>query len=295
MTTSTMSIADSVKSAFPFNVDKFPLYGPDNMPTGVYGLFRDNVPKHETGFVGSGSVTSRYVPHTTDDVIALCEAASTIFDENVNIRCHWNEGHHVIIAPNDNHRRAIYSTDTVWPKIIINFGYDMTACESSIAMFRDMCLNLHRTKRIEGANTTIRHTSGLRPKMDELIAQFGELKNGWEAFMAFARQMQDRNVFIADFLNHVYPEPTATEGREVTIHKNRTAAIVERIMRERNKLGLGNSREVTVWQAFNGVQGYVQHDATRKGGNRNDFDRLMLAHSDASVLKAEKFALSLVG
>ena len=55
-------VSASVRSDFNFDVDKFPLYGPESLPTDQYGLFRS-----DTGYIkGVKSVTSRYVPHTTD-------------------------------------------------------------------------------------------------------------------------------------------------------------------------------------------------------------------------------------
>ena len=35
-------VSASVRSAFDFTVDKFPLFGPDHMPTDQYGLFRSD-------------------------------------------------------------------------------------------------------------------------------------------------------------------------------------------------------------------------------------------------------------
>jgi hypothetical protein len=46
---------------------------------------------------------------------------------------------------------------------------------------------------------------------------------------------------------------------------------------------------VSKWEAFNAVQGYVQHEATRKGANRNGLDiaRAMQAMNDPAVSRAE--------
>ena len=35
-------VSASVRADFDFTVDKFPLFGPDNMPTDQYGLFRSD-------------------------------------------------------------------------------------------------------------------------------------------------------------------------------------------------------------------------------------------------------------
>ena len=64
-------VSASVRSAFNFDVDKFPLYGPDNMSTDQYGLFRS-----DTGYIeGVKSISSRYVPHSASGGCALVGAA----------------------------------------------------------------------------------------------------------------------------------------------------------------------------------------------------------------------------
>ena len=50
-----------ITEAFSFDVVKLPLYAPDNQPTGIYGLFRDDLTGKDA-LVGSGSVTNRYMP-----------------------------------------------------------------------------------------------------------------------------------------------------------------------------------------------------------------------------------------
>ena len=83
------NVIDSVRSAFDFEVNKYPLSGPDNMKTPWFGLFRDDTAEP----VGNSSVTSRYCPHTTDDVIALVEASADVFDGEIAATCHFKHGH----------------------------------------------------------------------------------------------------------------------------------------------------------------------------------------------------------
>ena len=106
MSSVSNSVSDQVRSAFDFTVDKFPLSGPDGMSTPLYGLFRSDT----SSLVSSRSVTSRYVPHTTDDVVALSEAADTAFDGDIDVRCHFRNGHYVDVKPNRADRLAVYGT-----------------------------------------------------------------------------------------------------------------------------------------------------------------------------------------
>ena len=74
------------------------------MKTPFYGLFRDD----NQEVVGSGSVTARYVPHQTDDVLALVEAASTAFEGVADLSCGFRDGHFVTIQPSKDFRRSIF-------------------------------------------------------------------------------------------------------------------------------------------------------------------------------------------
>ena len=293
MSNATTSAADQVRSAFDFTVDKFPLSGPDGMRTPWYALFRSD----GAGVVGEGSVTDRYVPHQTEDVIALVDACESVFDEASQVKTHFRNGHYVSIAPTKEERRSVYGTqDNIWPRVVVNAGYDGKAFRATMGYYRDLCLNLAMLDKIEGTTVSIRHTSGLRSKMDELIATFNTLRNSWGTLTGVIDRLQNREVQMVDFLNAIYPQPeTDASKRAVTVHKNRTEAIFNRLTSERyrsNRPALGSDYVVSAWEAFNAVQGYVQHNATRKTGFNGEFDRILLANRDAAVRKAQSLALT---
>ena len=292
MSSVSNSVSDQIRSTFNFTVDKFPLSGPDGMSTPLYGLFRSDT----STLVGSKSVTSRYVPHTTDDVIALSEAADTAFDGDIDVRCHFRNGHYVDVKPNREDRLAVYGTqDNIWPRVIIRAGYDGESFRASLGYYRDACRNLAMMSMVSGTSVSIRHTSGLRGRMDELIATFNTLKNSWSNLTDVVQDMQSREVVLSDFLNELYPQPEQAEGRAVTVHRNRTEAIVRRVMRERlttNRPAMGQDFRISAWEAYNAVQGFVQHDAQARKGFTGEFDRIIRAANDQTVRKAERLALA---
>ena len=292
MSSVSNSVSDKIRSTFDFSVDKFPLSGPDGMKTPLYGLFRSDNSK----LVGSRSVTARYHPHTTDDVCALADAAENAFDDDIDIRCHFRAGHYVDVKPNLAQRKAVYGTeDNIWPRVLIRAGYDGESFRASLGYFRDACDNMAMMSMVNGTSVCIRHTSGLRSKMDELIATFNTLKNSWSNLTDVVDQMQSREVVLADFLNQLYPQPTVAEGRGVTIHRNRTESIVRRVMRERMSTGrptLVGDFKISAWEAYNAIQGYVQHDAVARKGFSGEFDRIIRAANDQTVRKAERLALA---
>ena len=287
-------VSASVRQAFNFSVDKFPLSGPDGMNTPWYGLFRsDNM-----DVVGSGSVSNRYVPHTTDDVCALVDAAAEAFDGEVDCQTHFRHGHYVSIAPTKANRLAVFGTaDNVFPRIMVNASYDGNAFKASMGYYRDLCSNLHIMRRVSGTTVSIRHTSNLRSQMDDLIKTFEVLKSSWASLTDLIMHLENRQVGMVDFLNRIYEQPAPDAGQKaVTIHQNRTEAIFNRLSRERLISGrgsMGSDYQVSAWEAFNAIQGYVQHESRTKAGFKGEFDRILKANNDPDVHAAEKLAMEL--
>lgn len=288
----TSSASQIVRDTFNFSVDKFPLSGPDNMATPFYGLFRSDNQQVAT----DRSVSKQYVPHTTDDVCAIVEAAESAFDCSAEVKCHFRMGHYVDIAPSADMRRSIYgTTDNVFPRIIVSAGYNGKAFRATMGYFRDLCRNLAMMTRISGTTVSIRHSSGLRSHMDQLISDFETLGKSWDTLTDTITGMQSREVQLADFLRDVYGEPSAETGRAATIHQNRTEAIFRRVLSERRASGrpqIDSTFTVSAFEAYNAVQGFAQHDSTRRAGFDNDFDRVLMASRDRNVLKAEELLLA---
>jgi hypothetical protein len=292
------SIVDRVSQAFNFTVDKFPLSGPDGMRTPWYGMFRSDT----NAVVGNGSVTARYCPHQTEDVLALVDAAASAFDGIGNVDCYFRDGHYVAIQPTKEQRQAIFGTaDNVFPRIIIRAGYDGKAFNAAIGYYRDACRNLAILREVTGTTVSIRHTSGLRGRMDSLIGSFNVLRESWGNLTTVIQHLEGTRVSLAAFLRDVYGEPEADSGRAVTVHRNRTEAIFRRVADERLRTGrgaIGSDFMVSGWEAYNAVQGFVQHEATRKGSQNRSavsgFGRIIAAANDAAVHRAERAAMQLL-
>lgn len=287
----SIEILSKVRSAFDFSVEKFPLHGPDGLRTPFYGLFRSD----NSAVVGN-AVTARYVPHQTDDVLALVEASASAFDGVADCQTYFNEGHYLAIQPSKAQRKAVFGTeDAIYPRIVIRAGYDGKAFHACMGWWRDLCQNMAIMRQVSGTAVSIRHTSGLRPKMDELIATFGTLRSGWAAVEAAVDTLENRRVNMVEFLRQVYGEPSSDTGRGATMHRNRTEAIFNRLYSERMRAGrpqLAGDFIVTAWEAYNAVQGYVQHDATRHG-SVSGMGRIVMASDDAAVLRAERVAFEM--
>ncbi len=286
------TVLDSVKAAFPFSVDKYPLSGPDGMRTDLYGLFRSDNAEH----VGK-AVSKNYVPHQSDDVVALVEAAGGAFGGIAQTRCTCRNAHHVCVSPSRDQRRAIFGTaDNIFPRFMIRGGYDGRGFLATMGFYRDACDNLAMLRQVEGTSVSIRHGSGLREKMDDLIQTFSVLKESWATLGDVITELQSRELNMPEFLDQVYGQPDEDSKRSKTIHKNRTQAIFRRLSRERFRTGrhvMDTEFKVSAWEAYNAIQGYVQHDASRMG-SPSDFDRVIAASNDQYVRKAEKITMELL-
>ena len=287
---SVSDVISHVESKFNFTIDKFRLSGPDGMRTPFYGLFRSD----SCECVGE-SVRAGYEPHQTEDVLAIVKAAAKVFDGVQDVRCHFAEGHHLVIQPTREARLDIYgSKDSIFPRLIISARYDSRAFRATLGMYRDVCRNLSRIRAVNASSMSISHTAGLRYKMDSLIKTFETLDSTWDSVSTTVKVMEANRVNLAQFLDAIYGTPSTDSQRSATIHKNRTEAIIRRVMVERAATGrplFDSSMMVSGWEAYNAVQGYVQHEKSRKGGI-GMFDRVLMADSDPAVAQAEALALA---
>jgi hypothetical protein len=237
----------------------------------------------------------------------LVDAAGEAFEGEISCDTHFRNGHYVAIAPTNAERLSIYEdkdTDNVFPRVVINAGYDGKAFSATMGYYRDACDNLAMMRQVSGTTVSIRHTSGLRGHMNDLIAAFNTLKDSWGNLTAVIRSLESKQVRMTDFLNDIYGQPTpeqlalvATGGkvRAVATHQKRTEKIWNRLNKERLQTGRPQmTNVVSAWEAYNAIQGYVQHDAQAKNGFKGSFDRILRASNDASVRKAEKLVLELV-
>lgn len=286
-----MSVEEFVKEAFPFAVEKRRLFSPEGEETPFFAMFRD-----DTGEVVSRTmVKSNYQGHTTDDVLAVVEAAGEVFEGGISRAwCAFNYGHYVVCQPSREHRYEVYGDDdAVFPRLVIKAGYGGKAFSVALGMYRDLCKNLAMPSMVQGINRRIIHTSGLRGKMDDLIGTLSIVASGWENLTETIHRMEMNHIHLANFLESLYgPEPERS-GRAQTEHRKRTEAIVSRLISERMRSGRPDADErmiVTGWEAYNAVQGYVQHDSSRRG-DPDYVRRAIMASNNRFVRRAETLAL----
>lgn len=290
-TENAVALCDRLDSVFTEDVQRFPLQGPDGMHTPHYGLFLGS---KCIGF----ACKKNYNPHTREDIKTLLTAAIPAFPssiEDMQVSAYWSGDAHIVsLAPSREYRKAIFGSDTIWPRLLIHAGYDGSSFRASLGFFRDACKNMAIIKSAgRGCSAAIRHSSHLRDKLDDLRLTFARLASGWNDVVETAQQMESRNVQLASFLAQVYPMVDDPTRRIRETHEQRISKIIRRIQSERVALrgSMGSLETATAWEAWNGVQGYVQHDQ-RRNGRPSSFARAIMAIDDAAVSRAMELALA---
>lgn len=265
-----------------------------NMPH--YGYFRT-----DNGDCLPFTSREGYEMTTHDDYVALSSAALDAMGDEGTIKAHWTQSKSraqatIIVSPTDQSRRDGYDiggNDYIWPRLIIEAPFGSTFNVRG-GFYRDACRNLD-IPRVAGASfsQSIRHTSSLRARMDELI-EICQRANNFEDMITRCRRLNEIEVSITDFLAELYPMPENASENQQTRAKNRAAAIYGRIHKEQLKLSgqTGDSNKATLWRCVQAVTGYIQHDKTRKNGI-GEVDRAVMALNDAETASVWKLADSM--
>lgn len=287
-------VADTINGAYPFTCDMLPLSGPDRIPTPFHGMFRSD----RTGLdsmVGY-PVSPSYQPHTIDDVIAITEAGTHAFPgSELDISCCFRNGHIVTVGPTVDCRRSIRSErEGLFPRFGIDAGIGGSSLDINLFLHRDNCDNMIMISTEGSFSRKVRHTTNMRVRMPELIEEFRELGAQWENMIDIVAQMEARTVMVADFLKEVFQEPSEQDSKRVhTSYYSRMQEIMNRLLRDRSQMGYmdGNLEQATAWEAFNAVQGYVQHDQNRRG-QPSQMDRAIMSTKSEYVRTALELALA---
>lgn len=289
-------VAKTVSDAFPFRVERFPLEGPDNLKTPHYGLFRTD----QAECVGR-AVTNRYHPHQTSDVAVLADAAATAMEltaDNIDIQTGWDAGQIVTIGPSKAARTAMFDDggDRVWPRIVIRARYDARAFIARAGMYRDVCKNLMLVRKISNCTVSINHgTAQFDKRIEAAVERFKQLDTRFADVASHVQRMQTVDVPAIEYVGDVLQvTPQSPKSKHV-------AAIIHRLRRE---LGMSSGDPfgeidrnddvavagvtVSAWSAYNAVQGWAQHEKTRRNVARGDWTaRAYRALDDPIVRRAE--------
>ena len=269
-----------------------------------YGIFAsDMVNGPGAGLVCIGKACSdRYLPHETEDILRIADAATTVFDgfdDKPKVSGYFREGHYLTITPSDAMRHKIKGAgkDHVFPRIRISASYKAQSITAQLGFYRDLCSNLVMLQTVSETQVKIRHNQKLEERMRELIAQFSDLSNRWSTVTDHLDQLAATRITLSDALEKVFPAPEKEEGRVVTTYDKRIRAIIRRLQEEQTVADIPHPLHVATvsgWSFLNAVQGYIQHTVSRKQSLNNQWDRSILAAKDPRVKAAEQLVFAAV-
>ncbi len=281
------AVRDAIFTAFPKEVVKMPLCGPDNLPSPHYGLcFEDATSR---GDWCSATVKQGYEPHTREDVAVICETIAAGLDvplADIDISAAWKngKGHRVAVQPTKAYRRSVASGDTIWPKFIVraNYGGSFIA---SVGMYRDLCSNMQMMRRVENTTVYLRHVGSFRDNFDATVEEWQYLAAKFDNIVECATKLRESTVAVEEFYDRLYPQPETNASQ--TRHRNKLSAMFGRMVKERKQLGYSladatDHKKANLWELVNSVTGWVQHSKrqTRNGQRLSDAAKAFAAVDD---------------
>lgn len=279
MTTATLS--QQLHTAFPYEVERAPLYAGDGSQVQHFGLFRrpDDPESERFNDCVGAAVKKGYTPHTRADLGRILDAVAEAFPEDGDFRTEftWRDGHRILIEPTRAYRKELADGSQIWPVVFIDASYNGTA-SGSVGLHRDTCANLMRIDKLATSRFGIRHTARLGLAVDEVCKSFRELGKHWPQIVATAQQLDTVKVVPADMLAQIFGPKPEDNKRAATNWEKTIGDIGYRIRTETDNF----RRAPTAWTLFNAVQGWSQHDR-RRVGELSPVDRVWRAIEDRQV------------
>lgn len=270
------AVHQAILEAYPFTVDKFPLAGPDGMKTDIYACFRSDNSK----MVGNKSVKSRYVPHTTEHVADVCQAAAYAFGEDVKMTTNFRHGHIVNITPVKTEMLELNKREQLIPMMMLRASFDGRSFIMNLGLNNPLCTNLEIFESVKECQANIRHTSAIDFRMENLVKKLSALRESWVTIETFIEHMNGNSTHIDDFIAELFKKTDSKKGE--SMYNKRRDAIKDRIRDEQIATGEQVSSYATNWRLYNGIQGYFQHDAIRREGT-TEIERILSANTGDTV------------
>lgn len=280
-----------VADAFKFTVKKNSVFMPDNFggqkAFPFCGLYRE----FEDGRIepfGSSSVSHKYVPHTLQHMQNVVEATRHVFSGELSVQAYWREGHLITVKPTRESAVQISSGDVIVPMLSLFGGYAGKPISAKFGWYRAICKNYAIFQTVYSSSATIRHTLAMSDKLDALIEKFGEIKESWNETIQTAQRMRQSQFETREILAKFLGEKNTQKGE--TQLENRIQKILERLISEKQKLGLPLNSSTDGWLLFNAVQGAMQHNFARK--EDNSVFKGLDTWEDANLKKLEELILA---
>jgi len=166
---------------------------------------------------------------------------------------------------------------------MLRASFDGKALLTNLGLWNPVCKNQELFESVKECKATIRHTSNIDFKMENLIRKLSALRQSWCTLDSMIDHMNGQTTHIDDFIAELFPKKDSKKGE--TMFNNRKSGIRARIEREQRLTGEGNGLNPTYatnWRIYNAIQGYFQHDSSRNGST-TDIERILSSNSGDTV------------
>lgn len=200
-----------------------------------------------------------------DQAIMAFQSVKAMGGDAIEMVATFNKGYSVSFTQKIERkdRKFMFENDIIFPTYNFNFSYDSVS-RGGGGCDRFCCSNLITTTRVAGFSFSFRHTKNAGERMIAIQAGIADIANNWGAFLQHCEMMGKKSVNLLDVYSRVWGDKPGKEGRKLTVWNDRLGDMQTRLNRESSLLGLSPANG---WLVFNAVQGYLQHDTTRKVDN----------------------------
>lgn len=239
------------------------------------------------------SVSAKHVHHTKADFRSALEAGLAAIGGNGKISAHWNNnGYFGSFENRDDSRYNISGNprDYIRHKFIVHMPHDGSV-RLGLAVDAAICSNLMMFKTIKSSSFNVRHTLSFKDRFDYIVDSFHRLEETQADIAAKIETLNAKSVKIDDFVQKFILAGKDSMSKQL---ETRIEKILSRVYRESvTALGNADRTTATAWRLWSGLQGYLQHDATRKSEENEDkVFRAVGLFDEQELVDAEKFLLA---
>lgn len=221
-----------------------------------------------------------------DQAVTAYRAIRAMGGEKIEMRFSFDKGYYVNFSTklDTQARKLAFANDTIIPSYGFCFPYDSVSSGEGLGN-RIICSNLITTKTVANFSFAVRHTKNMGEKMIDIENGIAAIAQNWSKFIDYCDTMGRKKIDPRAFYASLYGSKPES-GRGLTVWQKRYEKIDQRLQSEAYKLGISPDNG---WMVFNSIQGYLQHDTTRK--NEDFLVRAQQANGSPILAKAESLIL----
>lgn len=218
------------------------------------------------------SISAKYGFHRRAHFRKGIEAGVAALGGECKVNAYWNDGYFATLERLDDEAYRVSGNprDVVRTKFWLHMPY-ASSCRIGLSMDIAVCRNMMIWQTLRSTVRTVRHCLSFDTLFDNVVRDFELVGQSRGPMLDRIDVLSRKVVDINSFGVHAMATgPDMSKQLE-----NRFRALSTRILREYNQLGYStpDMTQLSGWRVYNALQGYFQHDATRK----NDADDIFRA------------------